>query len=95
MNDEQMFQNAKKLAQLNVPPHEEKSFCDQLQKMIHFVEKLNELNTENIPPTAHIFPIKNVFRKDQSQTVFNRSVFLKLAPESDGDFFIVPSVISE
>ena len=61
--------------------------------MIAFIDKLNELNTENVQPVLHMSDGTNVFREDQIQGSVTREEALKNAPASDGVFFKVPKVI--
>ncbi|MBA7582827.1 Glutamyl-tRNA(Gln) amidotransferase subunit C, chloroplastic/mitochondrial [subsurface metagenome] len=53
-----------KLSRLELTDDEIKEFTGQLSAILYYVEKMNELDTENIEPLAHSLPITNVFRED-------------------------------
>ncbi len=66
-----------------------------LQKMIQFVEKLNELDTTGIKPLLHMSDNINVLREDKVQGSISRLEGLKNAPLHDDQFFKVPKVIKK
>ena len=74
---------------------EKEEIRNDLQKMIHFVEKLNELNLEGVEPLLHILEETNVFREDVVKGALTRPEALKNAPKQDGEFFLVPKVINK
>lgn len=81
------------LARLKFSDKELKSFTHQLNGILKYVEKLNELDTENVEPLSHLVEGNNAFREDKLKPSLNREEALKNAPESDGEFFKVPKVI--
>ena len=82
-----------RLARLKLSEEEKKHFTSQLRRIVDYVEKLNELDTANVEPTAHVLPLKNVTRKDEVNPSIKREVILKLAPKSGDGFIKVPQVI--
>ena len=54
-----------RLAKLEFSEDEKEKFTHQLSEIVSYVEKLNELNTENVEPTYHVLGIKNVLREDK------------------------------
>ena len=56
------------LAKLKLTPEETEGARSDMQKMLDYVEKLNELDTDGVEPMTHLFPYDNVFRKISSQT---------------------------
>lgn len=64
-----------------------------LQKMIVFVEKLNELNLDGIEPLLHMSEEVNVLREDEAKASISRKEGFKNAPLHDEQFFKVPKVI--
>jgi len=84
-----------KLAKLEFSPEEKEKFTRQLAKILEYVEKLNELDTEQVEPTSHVIPIRNVFREDTVRESLPREEALRNAPRSKLGFFSVPKVISE
>lgn len=81
------------LARLSFDGPEKEAIKQDLQKMITFVEKLNELDLGNVEPLIHMSPEVNVLREDEVSGSVSREEALKNAPETDGEFFLVPKVI--
>ncbi len=82
-----------RLARLSIKPDDKPRFAEQLSRILDYIEKLNQLDTEAIPPTAHILALGNVFRQDQTQGSLPEGKSLANAPEKEGRFFKVPRVI--
>ena len=82
-----------RLARLRFNPAEKQSIQQDLQRMIGFVEKLNELDLEAVEPLLHMTPDVNVLREDEVKGSVTREEALKNAPAHDGTFFKVPKVI--
>jgi len=61
-----------KLARLKFTDEELEMYSHQLDNIIKYVDKLNELNTDDVEPTAHIVPISNVFREDEVMPSMDR-----------------------
>ena len=87
-------ENIAKLARLRFSEEEKQKFTRQLAEIISYVEKLNELDTENVPPTYHVLPLTNVSRKDEVKTWLTQEEALRNAPKKFRGFFSVPEVIS-
>jgi aspartyl-tRNA(Asn)/glutamyl-tRNA(Gln) amidotransferase subunit C len=81
------------LARLKFEDAELDSFTDQLNEILNYMEKLNELNTENVEPLSHPVEGNNVFRDDVEKPSITTEEALKNAPEKDDRFFRVPKVI--
>ena len=62
--DEATMDNVEILAKLALTPQERQKAMDEMEKILTYVEKLNELDTDGIEPMSHVFPVKNVFRED-------------------------------
>lgn len=84
-----------KLAKLEFTAEEKEKFTHQLAQIVVYIEKLNELDTENIPPTSHVLDIKNVMREDKAETWLTQEEALANAPAKKVGFFSVPKVIEE
>jgi aspartyl-tRNA(Asn)/glutamyl-tRNA(Gln) amidotransferase subunit C len=82
-----------RLARLKFSEADQERFASQLAKIVEYVEKLNELNTEGVEPTAHAIPLKNVTRADELRPSIDRETILKLAPKAGDGFVKVPKVI--
>ena len=90
-----LVKNLANLARLQFNDQEKEIIKKDLQRMIHFVDKLNELNTEGVEPLLHMTDAVNVLREDVVQGSVTREEALKNAPETDGVFFKVPKVIKK
>ena len=64
-----------------------------LHKIISFVERLNEVNTDNVEPLVYLTEENPDLREDKSEFTINRKEALKNSPRHDSDYFIVPKVI--
>ncbi len=83
------------LARLQFNDIEKESIKADLQKMIAFVEKLNELDTTGVSPLLHMSDNINVLREDEIKGSISREDGLKNAPMHDDKFFKVPKVIKK
>ena len=83
------------LARLKFDASEKEDIKKDLQKMIAFVEKLNELDTTGVEPLLHMTNEANVLRKDEVTGSIGRKDALKNAPLHDEQFFKVPKVIKK
>ena len=81
------------LARLKVKPEEEEMLISQMGAIIDFADKLNDLDVENVKPTAQALEIKNVFREDEQKTTFNREEVLKNAPVQEDGYYVVPKIV--
>ena len=92
---DEMIEHLAHLARLSFTPQEKEELKRDLERMIGFVEKLKEVNTEGIEPLLYITAAENVLREDEvSQSITKQEVLLN-APLTDGNFFKVPKVIKK
>ena len=90
-----LVDNLANLARLQFDKEEKEIIKQDLQRMIHFVDKLNELNTDGVEPLLHMTDAVNVLRNDEVHGSISREEGLKNAPDTDGVFFKVPKVIKK
>ena len=90
-----LVENLAGLARLEFNKEEKEIIKDGLQRMILFVDKLNELDTSGVKPLLHMTEAINVLREDVVQGSITREEGLKNAPDTDGIFFKVPKVINK
>ncbi len=83
------------LSRLQFNENEKAEIKNDLQRMIAFVEKLNELNLEGVAPLLHMSDEVNVLREDEIKGSISREEALKNAPMHDEQFFKVPKVIKK
>jgi len=81
------------LARLELSEEEKDLFSKQLGSIIQYIEKLNELDSGSVEPTAHVLPLHNVFREDEVQPSLPREMALQNAPERNEQFYRVPKII--
>ena len=81
------------LARLELAPEEIPTFTGQMEAILSYVDKLNELDTTGITPTAHAVPMENAFRADDVRPSIGAEQALAAAPDRVEDFFRVPKVI--
>ena len=81
------------LARLELEDEEKELFSKQVGSIIEYVDKLNELDIDDVEPTAHVLPIKNVFREDDLRDSFPREKALQNAPRKNDGFYRVPKII--
>lgn len=81
------------LARLELTPEEEEKFSRQLGEILTYVDKLKEVDTRNVPPTSHVFALKNVFREDKRKKSLPEREALFNAPRKKRNQFQVPKII--
>ncbi len=84
-----------RLARLAMTEEEIGSFTGQLNAIFSYMEKLNQLDTQAIQPTAQVLPLSNVFREDVMKPSLGVDKVFGNAPEHDGMHFRVPKIIKE
>lgn len=90
-----VFNQLAHLARLEFSETEKASIQHDLQRMVAFVEKLNELDTTGVDPLLHMSNSVNVWREDAVAGSVTREAALANAPAADGEFFKVPKVIKK
>jgi len=84
-----------KLAKLKLTPEEKEKFTKQLTEILNYMKKLNEVDTEGVPPTYHIHEVTNVFREDEVKTWLTQEEATQNAPKKHNGYFSVPKVIKK
>ena len=83
------------LARLKFTDKELENFTPQMNEILSYMDKLNELDTENVKPLSHPLEQTNVFREDAMKTSISTDEALKNAPSKDEHHFKVPKVIGD
>lgn len=86
-------QHVAKLARLNLTAEEEHTLTGQLNAILKYAEKLNELDTENIEPTTHVLHVSNVMREDETKESLSIEQVMRNAPDEEDGQFKVPAVM--
>ncbi len=81
------------LSRIKLADCEKDIFREQLTDILGYIEKLNELNTDDVAPMAYATSTNNVFREDQQKPSFPRLEILELSPSSVNGFYKVPKVL--
>ena len=82
-----------RLARLELSAEEAETFTGQMDAILAYVDKLNELDTSGIVPTSHAVPMENAFRDDVARPGIGVEAALANTPERAGSFYRVPKVI--
>lgn len=83
------------LARLNLKEDEKEKLRQDLNAILQYVKKLEELDTRNVIPTSHVLDLENVFRKDEVKESQVRESALSHAPSKEEKFFKVPKVVEK
>ncbi len=83
-----------RLARLRLTEEEKEKFGRQLNRILEYVEKLNELDTENVESASQVIPLQNVLREDEVKPSLPVEDVLSNAPDKKGNYFKVPRIIS-
>ena len=86
-------ENVALLSRLEFSETELEQYTGNLNDFLEYADLLTNLDTEGIKPTAHVLPIKNVFRKDELQPSLERKLALSNAPDQEDGYFKVPKII--
>ena len=82
------------LSRLRLPEEEEKAkMAGDLEGILAYMDTLNTLDTSDVEPLSHVFPVKNVLREDEVQPSMDRGELLKNAPAADNEAFLVPKTV--
>lgn len=82
-----------RLARLALKDEELDALTGQMDQLLSYVDKLNELDTVGIIPTSHAVPMENAFRADEIKASIGVAKALANAPQREDSCFVVPKVI--
>lgn len=83
------------LARLEFTDEAKGEILNDMNRMLAFVDKLNELNTDNVEPLIYMTEERSVLREDEAKQTVTQQEALKNAPKKDSDYFKVPKVIDQ
>ena len=81
------------LSRLSLDTEEKESMTVQLEQIVAYMDVLARLDTADVEPMSHVFPVKNVFREDEVVPSQDRRELLAGAPAPDGEAFLVPRAV--
>ena len=91
--DDETIENVCILAKLSLIDEAKEKAKEDMQKMLDYVEKLDELDTDGVEPLSHIFGDQNVFREDVVTNGDNKEAMLANAPKATEGQYQVPKTI--
>ncbi|MEJ7693519.1 Asp-tRNA(Asn)/Glu-tRNA(Gln) amidotransferase subunit GatC [Daejeonella sp.] len=83
------------LARLEVKEEDKQGLLNDMNNILTFMDKLNEVNTDNVEPLIYMNDEVNVVREDEVIQVISREDALQNAPKHDGKYFRVAKVINK
>ncbi len=83
------------LARLELLDEEIGEYTGQIEKILDYVDQLQRVNTDEIPPTTRAVEVVNKTREDLVEKNQVREELLNLSPHREGDFYRVPKILSE
>lgn len=89
----QHVEDVAQLSRLELGEEEMSTYTEQLNNILEYATMLDELVTEGIQPTAHVLPIHNVMRTDETKPSLPREEALANAPEQEDGYFKVPKIM--
>ena len=81
------------LAQLSINKEDIPGYLEELSKILHLVEQMNAVNTDNVEPMAHPQDSSQRLREDKETEINQRDAFQKIAPQVERGLYLVPRVI--
>ena len=92
INEDQVKKVAE-LARLKLDNNEVKHHAKQIEKILDYINQLEKIDTNEVPPTTRAIEVINVLRSDANNKFEDRDELLNLAPDRENDFFKVPKII--
>ena len=93
--DDKLIADLASLAKLSFNEKSSKNMQDDLKKIIGFIDKLSEINTENVKPLIYLSEELNVLRTDNNVENISQEQALTNAPQKDSDYILVPKVLEK
>lgn len=93
--DDQLIDKLAHLSRLEFDENEKQEIRTDLEKMLGFIDKLNELDTTSVEPLLHMTKNVNIFREDEVEGEISRKDVFRNARLHDEEFFKVPKVIKK
>lgn len=91
--DDETIEYVSILAKLELSAEEREQAKKDMGRMLDYIDKLSELDTEGVEPMSHVFPVQNIFREDVVTNSDTREQLLGNAPEQKDGMFVVPRIV--
>ncbi|MCX8144389.1 MAG: Asp-tRNA(Asn)/Glu-tRNA(Gln) amidotransferase subunit GatC [Bacteroidia bacterium] len=93
--NEELIDQLAHLARLEFDQQAKQNILNDLNRILDYIDQLNELDTSNIEPLIYLTPNQNILREDEVKEVLKKEEALANAPKKDSDYFRVPKVIQQ
>jgi aspartyl-tRNA(Asn)/glutamyl-tRNA(Gln) amidotransferase subunit C len=93
MPDKKIVEYVANLARIGISADETEYLSSQLSKILDYIDKLKELNVDNVEPMRGLNLANNIFRKDEAIDSAVCEDILKNSPSREGNYFKIPKVI--
>lgn len=91
--DEKTVNHVSRIARINLTNEEIKEFIPQFNEILNMFSELNKINTDNVKPSFHPLPTKNVLRDDIPEPCFTNEEALKNTDHKEKGFFKAPRIL--
>lgn len=81
------------LSRLELSQEERAATTKELERILTYMELLNQVDTTGVEPLSHVFPLRNVTRPDETEPSYDRAALLAASPASDEETFLTPKTI--
>jgi aspartyl-tRNA(Asn)/glutamyl-tRNA(Gln) amidotransferase subunit C len=89
--DREQVLHVARLARLKLTDEEVEKMANELSGILEHVERISELDLDDVEPTSHVVAVENVLRPDEPRPSWSRDEILERAPDPAGGAFRVPS----
>lgn len=89
----EMVDYISELSRLSLPEDEKEAMTVQLEQIVGYMDVLAQLDTSDVEPMSHVFPVKNVTREDVVVPSQDRAELLANVPAPDDEAFLVPKAV--
>lgn len=93
--DNATIEKLAQLARLEFSDSEKEELKKDLSKILSYMDKLNEINTDGVEPLVHVSDEVNVLREDVVKETITQQEALKNAPDKNSDYFKIPKVLEK
>ncbi|MEW6773713.1 MAG: Asp-tRNA(Asn)/Glu-tRNA(Gln) amidotransferase subunit GatC [Bacteroidota bacterium] len=91
--NEELIDQLAHLSRLEFTAEEKQKILNDLNRILDYIDQLNELNTDNVEPLIYLTPNQNILRDDVVKETLKKENALANAPKKDSDYFRVPKII--
>ncbi len=90
---EEVVDYVSQLSRLKLDDGQREEMAKELDRIVTYMEKLEEVDTQGVEPMSHVLPIANVLRPDRVEPSVDREALLQGAPKRDAETFLVPRAV--